>query len=102
MSSHNRLEIDLSGQAQKDLDDILLYTLQTWGADQQRMYADVLDKALIRLAEDPRKGKRHPKLNAEFRYYYAGRHNIVYRVVGTELKVVRILHDKMDMTRHIR
>lgn len=69
-------------------------------------YDALLDAALLAIQDDPIKGRGHPKLPAQYRTYHAGRHYIVYRLVvqlqeGDLIEVVRILHDQMDIARHI-
>ncbi len=64
-------------------------------------YDALLDNALLTIQNDPRKGRKHPKLSIEYRYYHAGRHYIIYRIEGDEVQVVRILHDQMDVARQI-
>lgn len=52
MSSPN-YPLILSEQAQADYEDILAYTLRTWGAQQHAIYADFLDEALRSLQDNP-------------------------------------------------
>lgn len=101
MSSPSNYQIVLSEEARLDIKGILSYTLQTWGEEQQIKYSSLLDAALQNIRENPGKGRRHAKLPEELRYYHVGRHNVVYRVEGERVEVVRILHDRMDMGRHI-
>jgi toxin ParE1/3/4 len=91
----------MSPEADDDYRGILAYTLRTWGEAQMEKYDTLLDTALLTIEDDPRQGRRHPKLPANYRYYHAGRHYIVYRIEGEQLEVVRILHDQMDITPHI-
>jgi len=101
MSSHSNYTLTLSEEARADLKGILSYTYQKWGEEQQIKYSELLDAALLTLEENPGKGRRHPKLSAEYRYYHAGRHYIVYLIEGQQIQVVRILHDQTDIPRHI-
>jgi toxin ParE1/3/4 len=101
MSSPNNYVLILSPQAIEDYEDILSYTLQMWGEEQLAVYDEMLDKALGIITEDPARGRKHRKLSAEYKYYHVGRHYIIYRLAGLEVQVVRILHDKMDIARHI-
>lgn len=101
MSSPNKYTLALSPEAQEDYEDILAYTERQWGVEQMGKYDTLLDKALLALETNPRKGRRHVKLPEALRYYPVGRHNIVFRVEAKQIEVVRILHDRMDMGRHI-
>jgi toxin ParE1/3/4 len=69
-----------SPEADNDYRDILAYTFRTWGEEQMEKYDALLDAALLTIQDDPRKGRKHSKLSAEYRYYHVGRHYIVYRI----------------------
>ncbi len=97
MSSHNNYRLVLSEEARADIKDILNYTLQKWGKEQQIKYSVLLDTALLAIQNDPNKGRKHSNLAAEIRYYHAGRHYIVYWIKGAEIQVARVL--SYDMIR---
>ena len=99
--SHPELPLILSPQAEMDLTDVLQYTLETWGEAQMHAYGAVLDKALLTLKENPQIGHPRPELSAEHRTFPAGRHIIVYRVTDSAIYVSRILHERMDIRRHV-
>jgi toxin ParE1/3/4 len=101
MSSPNNYILILSEDARADIKGILSYTLQSWGEDQQIKYSAMLDAALQTIQSAPTKGRRHPKLSEVFRYHHVGRHYIVYRLDGNIIEVVRVLHDQMDLPRHV-
>jgi toxin ParE1/3/4 len=84
-----------------DLTDVLQYTLETWGDVQMRAYAAVLDKALLNLQTNPQIGHPRPEISAEHKIFPAGRHIIVYRVTDTAIYVSRVLHERMDIRRHV-
>ena len=91
----------LSDLAQADYEDILAYTLRTWGARQHAIYADSLDEALRSLQEDPQRGQHHRQLPERYRYVHVERHLIVYRFTQGTVYVLRLLHDRMDVPRQI-
>jgi toxin ParE1/3/4 len=91
----------LSPQAEEDFTDILQYTLDTWGEAQTYAYRAILDKALLAIQQYPQIGHIRPELSAAHRLFPAGRHIIVYRVKDNVVYVSRILHERMDITRHI-
>ena len=91
----------LTDEAQEDYQDILLHTLEKWGETQLEIYDALLDKALNSIKEDPRLGKKNRQLPLTYRVYHVGRHYIVFREEGEDVIIVRILHDQMDLKRHI-
>lgn len=87
----------LSQPARKDLRDIFAYTLQQWGEMQLNVYRDRIDATLKALGLDPSVGKsRHG-----YKTVHVGRHHIYYRYDATTIFIVRILHERMDATRHL-
>lgn len=100
MSRPDRLLI-LSPQAEDDFADILQYTLDTWGEVQVLVYRAVLDKALLTIQQNPDIGYQRPELSAAHRIFPAGRHIIVYRADRQAVYVSRILHERMDIGRHM-
>lgn len=101
MSSPNNYTLILSPEALEDRKDIVAYTLATWGVEQARKYNQKIRNALAAIRTNPRIGKPHPQLPSIYQVFHAERHYIVYRVDGTRIEVVRILHDQMDLPRHI-
>jgi toxin ParE1/3/4 len=92
----------LTGEAQDDFEDILAYTQNKWGEGQRKRYAIQLNNALEMLEENPRLGTKYPKLPPIYQTYPVGRHYIIYRMEGSDVIVLRILHDRMDLPRHIQ
>lgn len=85
--------------AQRDIDDILAYTIENWGIAQLEKYKCVLDIAFRRLEQNPNIGRI--SLPPDFRSFQAGGHVIFYRIDETSIHIVRILHSRMDFTRHL-
>ncbi|NMG67721.1 hypothetical protein GPA19_22520 [Azoarcus indigens] len=93
--------IALSPRAKQDFIDILRYTGETWGQEQLHAYRNKLDGALQRIARNPSIGNRAPELPETHRLYFAGSHVIVYRAQDSSIALVRILHQRMSLTRHL-
>jgi toxin ParE1/3/4 len=91
----------LSPRAEEDFTDILQYTLENWGEKQMLNYRDVLDNALQTILQHPEIGHKRSELSAHHRLYLAGQHFVVYRVVEQSVLVSRILHQRMDVKRHV-
>lgn len=90
-------------QADSDLFNIYLYTYKTWGVTQADKYTDGLREAIAFLAQEPgRPGTVDcSALRPGYRSYHHQRHLIFYRVVKDALEIIRILHDSMDVPRHL-
>ena len=87
-----------SAFAQNDLDGILAYTLARWGDAQLEKYAGVLDEAFKRIETAPQSGR---VAFGPYLKLYAGEHVVFYRVDGYAVTIIRILHRRMDSTRHL-
>ncbi|MGJ0483764.1 MAG: type II toxin-antitoxin system RelE/ParE family toxin [Methylomicrobium sp.] len=61
----------------------------------------MLDKALLAIQQYPQIGHVRPELSAAHSLFPAGRHIIVDRARDNTVYVSRILHERMDITRHI-
>lgn len=95
------LPLILSPRAEDDFADILQYTLETWGEKQVFVYRAVLDKALLTIQQNPDISHKRPELSPAHRIFPAGRHIIVYRANDRAVYVSRILHERMDIGRHL-
>lgn len=87
-----------SGAAGRDLDDIFDYTLTTWGIEQAEAYVASFDDAFARLRDHPEIGMTL-EFAPRFRRLRHRHHLILYELLPGRLRVVRILHERMDVTR---
>jgi len=95
-----RREIRLSPQAESDLEDIWLYTFKTWSADQAYLYHNAFVEAFEDLAAG-RKFGRPVDIREGYFKYPVGAHLVFYRILEAGIVVVRILHQRMDVNRHL-
>ncbi len=95
------LPIKLSPKARQDFIDILRYTGQTWGPQQLALYRDKIDGALQAIGRNPQAGHRRDDLPDTHRLYFVGAHVIVYRTEDSCVGVLRLLHQRMSLSRHL-
>lgn len=91
----------LSPRAQRDIVDILRYSGERWGGQQLQTYRRKLDEALQLIARNPEAGHGRDDLPATHRLYAVGSHVIVYRLAKDSVGIVRVLHQRMSLSRHI-
>lgn len=106
----NRWTVRLAGRADQDFVEILRWTAQSFGVRQARVYARTLSLAIEALIEGPDAAGARPRdeigrgigtLHVG-RRGRKGRHFVVFRVVDQwTIDVLRLLHDSMDLARHI-
>jgi len=90
----------LSPLAERDLEDIWRYTARTWSIDQADRYVADVMAAVEQLATGARAGRRVDAREGYFKYP-VGSHVIFYQRSGAALDVIRILHQRMDVDRHL-
>jgi len=96
-------------QAEQDYVEILQWTVKTFGEGQASTYAETIALAIealeqgpyilgARAREDIRPGIRTLHVARQGR---AGRHFVVFPAAGSDIDVLRLLHDSMDLATHI-
>ncbi|WP_170565769.1 type II toxin-antitoxin system RelE/ParE family toxin [Ruegeria atlantica] len=90
----------LSPLAETDLEEIWLYTAREWSVEQAQIYTDDIIATCEDLASGRKEGRR---VNIRGGYLKAlvGRHMIYAQQRSAGLVVVRILHQSMDVDRHL-
>ena len=101
MYSPEALPLKLAPKARQDFIDILRYTGETWGPNQLQVYRAKLDDALNAISSHPQAGHNREDLPPTHRAYLVGSHVIVYRIGADSVGVVRILHQRMSLARHV-
>jgi len=93
--------VNLRPQALQDLEDIWVYTYETWGEDQADQYIFDLSDGFEKLADHPDKGRACDDIREGYRKYDIGKHIVFYRQTHKGIEIVRILHQRMDPDRHL-
>lgn len=83
--------------ARQDFDDVLLYSLITWGRDQAALYESQLDRSITQIKEHPDIGRPFPKVLPRCRNHRSGQHAVYYTVSND---TVIILHSARAASRH--
>ena len=87
--------------ARDDLSEIWDLTEERWNAAQAETYVLELHAAAERVAEDPARGRPADEVRTGYRRYGIGSHLLFYIVREDAVVIVRILHQRMDPTRHL-
>ncbi len=93
-------KIRLSPAAQNDLDEIWDYSNENWGARKAQEYVEAIRDTLTAIAAGTR---RTTPVSVREGYFKcaAGSHLVFYRMNDISLDVIRILHSRMDVERHL-
>jgi toxin ParE1/3/4 len=96
------LNYRLSKQADKDLENIALYSIQNFGIKRARLYRDGLFKTFDMICEFPMIGsdQNHIKKNVRRQVYES--HSIYYRIDENAIFILRILGPGEDPLRQLR
>lgn len=97
-----RLLLILTPKARQDLDSIWTFSQDRWGAAQAETYVRLIAGALDCLARGTVVGRDASAVKAGYLRHAVGSHVVFFRLAGKEtLEVVRILHQRMDLPRHL-
>ena len=92
----------LSERAKKDIQAIGNYTELKWSEEQAEKYVRMLFKECRSLADRPLVGRLYDQYRPGLRGLSCGKHIIFYRILSaSKVRIIRILHDKMDIPRHL-
>jgi len=87
--------------AEADLVDVWIYTHDRWGEAQAERYFDELETGINRLTRNPELGRPCDQLRDGYRALRINRHIVFYTVDAVAIRIVRVLHDRMDPARRL-
>jgi len=95
-----------SDKAERDLEDIIDYTLQQWGPAQTHTYIDGLEARGQLLADNPDLGTKRDVLYEGLLSFPYESHILYYikNIRGKQasgITIVRVLHQNMDPMKHL-
>ena len=94
-------EYRLSPAAERDLELIWTYTVRQWGVEQADRYLDFLVAAFDKLADSPKTAPSCEFIRQGYRRWGVERHMIYFRITDYGIVIVRLLHERMDASRHL-
>jgi toxin ParE1/3/4 len=89
------VRIDVSNQADADLDQIADFTTRTWGWRQTDQYLAKLEDGFALLAQAPSIGRSCEFILPGLKRFEVGKHVIFYSVEHETLWILRVLHQQM-------
>jgi len=105
-----RVKVRLTTEAARDIEEVLDFTLDTFGEKKCEQYRYLIRDALKEISHNPTSLRSRARLEIHpyFRTYHLARprirarHFFLYRYDGSEVAIVgRLLHDTMDITRNL-
>ena len=96
-----KLKFEISELALEDLNKIWEYTVKHWSKEQANKYYNEIFSAIGKICENSDIGKPIDEIKKGHRRTNVVSHMIIYKVNGTTIYVDRILHQKMDIEKHM-
>ena len=92
-----KLKVVFHESAIGDLEEIWFYTFQTCSFEQANRYHGLIYKEIEFLAGEPASGKDLNQLRKGYRSAKVKSHIIFYKYSSTEIEIIRILHEHMEI-----
>ena len=105
--------------AEADIESILAWTQEQFGDEARLRYAAILSQSLLDIAENPHLtgSTSRSEVASNVRTYHISnsrnhvdeaigrvkkpRHVVLYRIAANTVQIGRVLHDSMDLPRHL-
>ena len=87
--------INVSIEAEEDIDLIAAYTTRTWGWHQTNLYLAKLEDCFELLAHNPLIGRPCDSIRTGLHRFEIGKHVVFYMADAREVLIVRVLHQQM-------
>jgi len=87
--------------AKADLVGIWIYSFDQWGEAQADRYLGALEHGIGKLIDSPENGRLREELRKGYWSVHIEHHVVFYSFTDAELRVRRVLHESMDLGRHI-
>jgi toxin ParE1/3/4 len=88
-------------RAERDVIELWRYTLREWGFDQAEKYTEAIVQAANWLSEQPESGSWQLYRGKTYRRWVVGRHAIIFRSDKRDLRIVRVLHVRQNISRDV-
>jgi len=89
---------NISEQADKDLEDIWLYTYQNWSVEQADRYFNLIIDEIKHISNNVKGGKSIDHIKVGYRVSKVKSHLIFYKEsIEFNIEIIRILHERMDI-----
>jgi toxin ParE1/3/4 len=96
-----KFNFEISRLALEDLDNIWNYTAQQWSKEQANIYYNEIFAVINKICEQTDIGNPIDEIKKGHRRSNVKSHMIIYKVKGKAIYIDRILHQKMDISKHL-
>jgi len=98
------MKFEISEKAFEDIENIWLYTVETWSYIQADRYYNLIFDEIKYIVENPLSGRNINHIRKNYRYTKVKSHLIFYRYRKSDqvIEIIRILHQSMDIEERIK
>lgn len=95
-------EYSISEKALEDLNNIWIYTAENWSIEQANRYYNLIVDEIEYVSDNFETTKDLSNVRKNYKYSKVKSHLVFYKKTkNTEMEVVRILHERMDVKNRI-
>ena len=94
-------ELVLRSRARDDLIGIWRFTCREWSEAQADHSLREIDAGFTRLWDNPRLGRARDEVRQGYRSLRINQHVAFYTLAGESVRIVRVLHARMDPEAHL-
>ena len=89
----------ISEEAGRDIENIWLYTFESWSIEQADRYFNIIMDEIEYIAENPESGKDYNEVRKGYFRSRIKSHFIFYKInrKADVIEIIRILHQRMDI-----
>ena len=95
------MQVKKTARADEDLIDIYIYGSQNFGQSKAENYFAEITQTFLFLAENPLASNERQEFTPPVRIHPYGKHLIVYTIEDDFILIVRVLHQRMDIKKHL-
>ena len=96
------MKYQLTEDADRDVEEILAYSVKSFGVAQTEHYFGALKECIQLLADNPNMGHSAEDILPEYLRFPHKSHIIFYKNLSSSILVVRILYERMDPKLHLK
>ena len=96
------LSFVISKKAIADLQEIWLYTVEKWSAEQADRYYNLIFDEINYICKNINAGKSMEHVRKGYRASKVKSHYIFYRVLNDTIEIIRVLHERMDIENQLK
>ncbi len=95
-------KVNVLEKASQDLEDIWYYTFLNWSEQQADAYFNLIQQEISQISKFPYRSRKQKINQQEYYRRKIKSHVIFYAIDDNSIRIVRILHQKMDIRNRLK